>query len=276
MTISRDLTGTPPSAPGPADLHSHVLPGVDDGARDLDEALEMLRIAAADGTRIIAATPHAARCELAQIIEGVGRLNEVATGEELDITIVTGCEVRLNPEEVDRFHNGELATLNGTRYLLVELPFRGEWPPYVDRAVYDLQVADAWPILAHAERYPAVQQDPLILADLIAKGVLIQVNANSLLGELGDTVRDTAEDLLHGRLAHLIASDSHRPQRRPPLLRGAIEHAAAVTSADYAAWMVETSVAVVNGDPITLPEPDLNLPRRARWLGRRWRRLSRD
>jgi protein-tyrosine phosphatase len=249
---------------------------VDDGARDLEEALEMLRIAAADGTRTIAATPHAARCELAQIIAGVNLLNEVAADEGIDITIVTGSEVRLNVDEVDRFRNRELATLNGTPYLLVELPLRGEWLPYVDRAIYDLQVAGAWPILAHAERYPDVQQDPLILTDLIAKGVLIQINANSLLGDLGDTVRDTAEALLRGRLAHLIASDSHRPHRRPPLLRGAIERAAAVTSADYAVWMVEASVAVVNGDQITLPEPDLNLPRRSGWLKRRWRRLSRD
>lgn len=255
------------------DLHSHVLPQVDDGARDPEESLEMLRVAASDGTRVIAATPHASRCGLEEIIAAVDRLNALAAAEGINITVVTGSEVRLNADVPERYRAGQLATLNGTAYLLVELPLRGEWPPYVDQAIYDLQIAGALPILAHAERYPAVQQEPLILTGLIARGVLIQINANSLEGAFGRTARDTAELLIQAHLTHLIASDSHRPDSRPPRIRTAIERAAVLADPEYAGWMVDIAAAVIKGIPIRLPDPDLDLPRSGSWLRRQMNRL---
>ncbi len=269
----RDLVHASRSADQWVDLHSHVLPCVDDGARDPEESLEMLRVAASDGTRVIAATPHASRCCMEQIIEGVDRLNTLAAAEGLDITVVTGSEVRLNADVPERYRAGRLTTLNGTDYLLVELPLRGEWPHYVDQAIYDLQIAGALPVLAHAERYPAVQQQPLILTKLIARGILIQINANSLEGDFGRSARDTAELLLQARLAHLIASDSHRPDSRPPRIGAAIERAAALAGSEYAGWMVDAAAAVVEGTPVSLPDPDLDLPRSGSWLRRQLNRL---
>jgi protein-tyrosine phosphatase len=271
--IQTDRTQLPPRAGRLGDLHSHVLPCVDDGARDPEESLEMLRVAAADGTGVIAATPHASRCGLEQIIEEVNRLNALAAAEGLGITVVTGSEVRLNSDVPERYRAQQLATLNGTDYLLVELPLRGEWPSYVDRAIYDLQLAGALPILAHAERYPAVQQQPSILTSLIARGVLIQVNANSLQGDFGRSARDTAERLLESHLAHLIASDSHRPDSRPPRIRAAIERTEELAGPEYAGWMVEAAAAVIKGIPITLPDP--GLPRGDSWLRRTLNRLPR-
>ena len=261
---------------GWVDLHSHVLPRVDDGARDARESLEMLRVAAADGTRVIAATPHASRCSREQIIEGVERLNALATAEGIEITVVAGSEVRLNADVPEWYRAGQLATLNNTDYLLVELPLRGEWPSYVDQAIYDLQLAGALPVLAHAERYPAVQEQVSILTGLIARGVLIQINANSLRDDFGRSARDTAEILIQARFAHLIASDSHRADSRPPRVRAAIERAAELADAEYAGWMADAAAAVVRGAAITLPEPDpsIDRPRSSSWLRRRLKRLS--
>lgn len=269
------ITHLPPRADGLVDLHSHVLPGVDDGARDPAESLEMLRVAAADGTRIIAATPHASRADREQIVAGVERLNALAAAEGLDITVVTGSEVRLNADVPERYRAGRLATLNNTAYILVELPLRGEWPSYVDQAIYDLQLAGALPVLAHAERYPAVQEQPLILTNLIVRGVLIQINANSLAGDFGRSARDTAEILIQGHLAHLIVSDSHRPDSRPPRIRAAIEQAAVLASPDYAGWMADAAAAIIEGAPITLPDPNpaIAVQRGGSWLRRQLKRL---
>lgn len=272
----RDLVHSLRSADRWVDLHSHVLPQVDDGARNPEESLEMLRVAASDGTRVIAATPHASRCSLEEIIEGVDRLNALAAAEGLDITVVTGSEVRLNIDVPERYRARRLATLNSTDYLLVELPLRGEWPPYVEQAICDLQIAGALPILAHAERYPAVQQQPSILTNLIARGVLIQVNANSLDGHFGRAARDTAELLLQTHLAHLIASDSHRPDSRPPRIGAAIERAMVLAGSEHASWMVNAASAVVSGNPLSLPDPNFDLPQSGSWLRRQLNRLPRS
>ncbi len=272
--MTHDGSASALARPSPlVDLHSHVLPYVDDGARDHDEAVEMLRIAAQDGTQIIAATPHAADCQPQQIVEGVRQLNGLAAAEGLAITVVTGSEVQLAADLIDRYHNKQLVTLNGTSYLLLELPLQGEWSRFLRGVIYDLQVADALPILAHAERYPVIQAHPRLLSDLVTTGVLIQVNADSLLGRQGKSARKSAELLIRSHLAHIIASDAHDVTNRPPRLRAAMERAAVIAGHDYADWLRETSLAVVQGTPVILPES--LLPEHGMWFGRLITRLTR-
>lgn len=248
-------------APGPSrwsgliDLHCHVLPGLDDGARDLDEAMRMLRIAGANGIQTVVATPHADRCRRDRIEVEVQRLNRYAREAGVGVAIFPGSEVRLAADLPARQRAGQLATLNSTPYLLLELSLRGSWPPYLRQVVYELQVAQIWPVLAHAERYPAVQRDPGILADLIVGGLLVQINADSLLGAAGRHARRTAESLVRGRLAHVIATDAHNADSRPPRLQAALEHASALAGAEYVRWMVATSAAIARGDPVSAPDP---------------------
>ncbi len=253
------------SSPVPqVDLHAHLLPGVDDGAADESQALSMLERAAADGTRIIAATPHADGCRPEAIIEGVRRLNALAERARLPIEVVPGCEYRLDAELVGRYRAGQLVTLNGTRYLLVELVSWVEWPPYFAQAVYELQLAGLTPVLAHPERYPPVQRRPELLAESARAGVVIQVNAGSLLGQHGKAARRAAETLVRARLAHLIASDAHDPQDRPPAVASALRRVGELAGEDYAAWVRQAAAAVVRGEAVRLPEPELP-ERSARW-----------
>jgi protein-tyrosine phosphatase len=237
------------------DIHSHVLPGIDDGARDLETALALLAAAAADGTRTIVATPHSAACDGLNLPERVDALRAAAGAAGLDITVLAGSEVRFSSDLAERFAAGRLVTLNGTAYVLLELPLQGELSPYLQRAFFDLQVAGALPILAHVERYPAVQRDPAVLLDLARQGVLLQVNADSLTGGAGRRAREAAEHLARLRLVHVVASDAHDLRGRPPVLRPAYERLARVTSPEYAAWVEQTPLQIVRGEVVTAPEP---------------------
>lgn len=254
------------------DIHSHVLPGLDDGARDTGEALAMLRVAAQDAIDVICATPHDSRCSPAEVVEGVERLNALAASEGVPVKVVPGSEVRIAADICDRHRNNELVTLNGTAYILLELWLLGEWPRYLKTAIYDLQVAGLRPILAHAERYPAVQRDPRILLDLVSAGVVIQVNASSLVESKGSNIRETAETLVHHRIAHVIASDAHRPNGRSPALRAACERAAMLTDSKHVRGMCETASTILSGAPVTLPDPIV--PAQRSRIERMWHQLS--
>jgi protein-tyrosine phosphatase len=249
------MTGPDDTVQPLVDLHTHVLSGVDDGAASRDESREMLRIAAADGTRLIVATPHTGRVERDRILQHVAALNDLARADGIDITVRPGSEARLTPELVRAFADGQVVTLNQTAYLLVELPLGGPWPPNVTRAVFDLQLAGAWPVLAHAERYQALQRDPELLVELVRAGVVVQVNADSLLGRQGARARRAAEELVRSRLAHVVASDAHDARLRPPTLSGALQRVAELAGEAEARQMRQRAAAIVAGQALSLPDP---------------------
>jgi len=244
-----------PNDAGRVDLHSHVLPGVDDGARTVGDSLAMLRAAAADGTTTIVATPHASRVTGSQVMLAVEQLNAAATIEELPISVVSGSEVRFDADLVERHRRGELITIGRTPYLLLELSLRAEWSPFLTRNVFDLQMAGLWPILAHAERYPAIQRDPTKLIELVEAGMLVQVNADALSGTAGRSARRTAEQLLSRHLVHVIASDSHDLEARPPLLAAAYRRIGDLVDRDYAALLAAVPHTVIAGATVKVPEP---------------------
>jgi protein-tyrosine phosphatase len=239
------------------DLHCHLIPGVDDGAHDEAESLRMMQVALADGIGTIAATPHAHRCPAGRVPEKVARLNEIARENGLGLRIVPGIEVRYDPNLFQRFEAGEFLTLNDTRYLLLELYLSGSWPKRVMETIAELHEAGVWPILAHAERYEDVQRDPTILLDVIAAGVPVQLNADSLAGRPERGAREAAEYLVSNRMAHLIASDAHNSRWRPPLLHAAFERVADLAGEEYAHTMIANAIAIVAGEPISLPRPDV-------------------
>ena len=254
------------------DIHSHILPGVDDGAASDEEALEMLRLAELDGIDRIVATPHVppkpgTTLAPEQILERVDALNTLVTQNGIPIEVLAGSEIRFEPDIVDALQRGEMLTLNGSPYVLVELPLFGDWPVHLRSTIFDLQMAGYLPILAHVERYPAVQRDPKLLDDLIGTGVLMQVNADSIGGGDGDRSRATARRLLTARMVHLVASDAHSPRTRVPRIASAYARATELVDAAYVEWMKHASDAVINGEPILLPEPRLTSSTR------RWSRL---
>jgi protein-tyrosine phosphatase len=235
------------------DLHSHVLPGVDDGVKTIADSLELLRSAHHDGIESIAATPHVredypttAREMEIRLAEVSGAAREAAIpvevlpGGELDLAFAA----RLDDDELRRFGLGGNPSL-----LMLEFPYLG-WPARLRDLVFDLQLRGFRIVLAHPERNADVQFDPERLRPLVAGGVVVQLTAAALDGRLGGAPRAAARRLLDARLAHLVASDAHAPDVRSVGLS-----VAAATLADerLALWLTqEVPEALLEGRP--LPE----------------------
>jgi protein-tyrosine phosphatase len=233
------------------DLHSHILPGVDDGPATIEESLEIARRAAADGVRVIAATPHV-RDDYPTSAETMERLvGEVrAAIHEADIPIDVrpGGEIaidwldRLSDDDVGRFGLG-----GSPRYLLVEFPYSG-WPLSLHEWVFRLVTREITPVIAHPERNADVQRNPEELRPLVDAGALVQITAASVDGRIGRSSRAAAAELLDRGLAHLLASDAHTADVREAGLAGAVD---ALEDPDLARWLtLEVPMAIVTDAPV--------------------------
>ena len=251
------------------DIHTHILPGVDDGAGNLDEALAMARLAVADGVAQLVATPHSAwgAATEANVREGVRALQAALDEAGIPLHLATGVEFWLTPEVVAQQQAGRAFPINGGRYMLIELPPH-QIPAYAEQSIFALQLAGVTPVLAHPERYSALEGNLKPMYDLVSRGVLGQVTAGSLLGEFGPQAKQMAEIMLTHRLAHVIASDAHSSRGRPPVLSAAAKRAAQLVGEEQG-WAMVTTVpeSIVAGRALEIPEP---LPYRPKWHWLPW------
>ena len=199
------------------DIHCHILPGIDDGAKTIDASIEMAEIAVQNGVKKIIATPH--------YIEGVGYtdkehnqlvldgLKRELTIRGIELEIFLGNEVYVSTDIVKLLEAGEISTLNNSRYILMELSML-DMPIYLENIIYNLKIKGINTILAHPERYAKVIEDPNIVYQLVNKGVYMQLNLPSLLGFYGEKVKTTAEILLRHNMIHFVGTDIHSPSRR--------------------------------------------------------------
>jgi protein-tyrosine phosphatase len=240
------------------DLHSHVLPGLDDGAEDLDEALMLCRAAAEDGITVLAATPHVRddypttpdqmEDALAQVREAAGDLLRIVPGGEIDL-----AQLDRPLEELRRF-----ALAGNPRYLLVETPYAG-WPLDLADRLFRLRAQGIDAVLAHPERNHQVQARPELLEPIVDGGTLVQLTAASVDGRVGKAAQACASTLLERGLAHLMASDAHGPQVRAI---GMSTAAAKLGDAALARWLtVEVPGAIVANEALP-PRPQSGRPRR--------------
>lgn len=194
------------------DLHNHILPGVDDGARSVDDSRAMARALLAQGVSVVCATPHttdwAHAGDAAQIRERVADLSEELTAGGIELRLLAGAEAHLSPSLAQDVAAGTIPTLNDSGYLLLEFPY-DFLPAYYERIVFELQVAGTRVIIAHPERIAPLAEDPNLLYRLVNRGCLAQLTAMSLAGGFGPRPRDVSELLIEHRLVHLIASDAH-------------------------------------------------------------------
>lgn len=258
------------------DLHTHILPGLDDGARDMDTALAMLRLAQGGGTTALFATPHAVEGEWlpewADIVARCAELRQAAQAAGLSISIYPGAEVAMTWEILDRVPEPGPYCLNGGRYMLVELPAT-HIPEYADDFFFTLQARGITPIVAHPERHPDIGRRPEILQEWLRRGLLAQLNAPSLTGRMGGRVQKVAARLVAGGLVHFLGSDAHGVHARRPLLQGAADRIAAVADAGAVQLLtVANPTAILAGQDVA-PLPASAAPvRHGGWLARlrRW------
>jgi len=192
------------------DIHTHILPDIDDGAASVDVSIDMLDAARAMGVTIIVATPHLTEPLTAEYDADVHRafLEIESHARERAITLLRGFEIRLTPDLPARLRAGEPVTLGGSDTVLVDLPFI-DWPHFADETLFNVQASGYQVILAHPERYPRIQEDPKAGLELVNRGIALQVNISSLAGIFGRTAQRAAEALLELGAVHLVASDAH-------------------------------------------------------------------
>ena len=252
------------------DLHAHILPAVDDGAANLEDALAMVRLAAADGVRTMVATPHSGDWQppLSAVVvrSRVAQLQAALDREGVAVSVVMGMEVYLDPDTAWRAVQGSALCLGETNYLLVELPLH-EYPAYTEQVLFELQARGFRPILAHPERNAVLAREPARLAPLVERGILAQVTAGSLAGRFGHHVLAAAELLVEHRLVHVIASDAHGVGSRSPVMSVGVVAAAALVGAERARAMVTTTPAAILAGQAVVTEPPAPLTTRRRsWL----------
>lgn len=225
------------------DLHCHLLPAIDDGAIDLPMSLEMARIAAADGIRTVACTPHIYPGVYENTATGIGAAI-AALQNELDrqgipLQLVAGADVHLDPGLLDGLRSGRVPTLAGSRYLLLEPPHHVA-PPRFEEAVFELKAAGYVPVITHPERLTWVETHYDLFTRMSQRGAWMQITAGALTGRFGRRVQYWGERFVAEGHAMLLATDAHHPQRRPPLLAEAREAAAALVGSDEATHLVVT------------------------------------
>jgi protein-tyrosine phosphatase len=251
------------------DLHSHILPGVDDGPPTLSGSLELARTAVAAGTGQIVATPHINEDHFISPLEvpaAVSALGERLAAARIDLVVRAGGEIAM-PRLLD-LQDDELDSLGlgGGPYLLLESPFGiavGAFEPLV----HDVLRRGHRVLLAHPERSPAFQRDPERLTALMRSGVLVQITAGSITGSFGERVRRFTAQLLREDLVHVVASDAHNHDKRPPGLNDAVKAAEHDVPgiADRTAWFTQdVPTAILAGEAIPPSEP-LPTAKRAGW-----------
>jgi protein-tyrosine phosphatase len=252
------------------DLHCHILPGIDDGARTVGDSREMARLAARDGVTVVVATPHVRHdypTTADEMERAVAYLNRDFAEERIEVLVHHGAEIdleRLGVLSDNELHRLSLAQTG--RYVLVEIPLAG-WPLYLERRIFELRSAKVTPLLAHPERNREVQQNTALVAAAARVGALIQVTAASLDGRLGREVRRTCERLLELDLVHVLASDAHAPAIRAAGLSAA---ATRLHDDGLARFLtLEVPAAIIAGDDV--PESRGVRRGRRRRLGRWWR-----
>ncbi|MCK8603381.1 tyrosine-protein phosphatase [Desulfoferrobacter suflitae] len=242
------------------DLHSHILPGLDDGAADWRESLAMARSAADDGIRGMVCTPHwmigVYDNTRPIVFEQVAALRRKLQNHGIPLTLYPGSELRLDASLLQRIRRREILTVNdGGRYALIELP-EAIMSERLEMFLWDMIVHGITPVIAHPERNAFVQQHPEKLANWIRMGIMTQITAASLLGLFGSRTLEFTRMMLEHRLVHIMATDSHGLHTRPPILSRAAERLEEIVGKDEAQRMtMVTPHRIVSGQPFSVASP---------------------
>lgn len=260
------------------DLHCHLLPGIDDGAPDLEVALAMARCAVDDGIQVLACTPHIYPGLYENDRSGI-EAAVIALQAELDqqgipLRLVSGADVHLAPDLIARLRAQEVPTLAGSRYLLLEPPHHVA-PPRLEESVFQLMAAGFVPVITHPERLSWIETHYEIMCRLSHAGAWMQITAGSVTGRFGRRPKYWAERMLDEGRVDILATDAHHIHKRAPLLAEAREAAATRVGSDEAWHMVRTRPQGIIDDsaPMALPSRPVRAPVSSRRKSL-WQRLA--
>jgi protein-tyrosine phosphatase len=245
---------------GMIDIHSHILPGLDDGAKDMDEAIRMCSIAADDGIAQVVATPHHLNGTYYNpkntVADAVASLNEALRKHNVNVTVLPGSDVHLGTDLLDEVKAERIMTINnGGKFMLLELPSFFV-PQHVREQVFRLKLIGVTSIITHPERNKTAMEEPDFLYDLVLAGALLQVTAGSITGDFGGAVADRAHRLIGSGMAHIVATDAHNSSSRPPGLSKAFKILSNIVEPDEARMTVfDRPAAIIAGEMPLINRP---------------------
>ncbi|MGE7647263.1 tyrosine-protein phosphatase [Peribacillus frigoritolerans] len=250
------------------DIHCHILPGVDDGATDIKESLNMARKAVEAGITHIFATPHHLNEKYVNvkndIIDRVVRLNESFQLENIPLTIHHGQEVRIHREIFTSLEKEEILTLDdkGT-YILLELP-SGRVPTYTQEVIYELLLKGITPIVVHPERNKELIENHKLLFEMVQEGALTQLTSGSIIGNFGKSIQSFSKKIIEHNLAHFIATDAHNIGSRGFTLQQAYETITKAYGIQRTFYFKENAEQLLKDQCLTVEKP---VPFKKRILG---------
>ena len=233
------------------DLHCHILPGLDDGAKTIEDSLAMAEDAIADGITHVVATPHANSHYVFEFSRVRAARKELSERLEGRLTLATGCDFHLSPENLKaiRIESAPFC-INQKDYLLVELN-DFSIPPAMDQALHELQLAGLHPIITHPERNGLLRAQPERLRKWVELGCYAQVTAGSLTGVFGPGSQQDAWTWIGNGLIHFVSTDAHNTARRPLKLKFAYDAIAEQFDEGRArALLLENPLAAFEGRPL--------------------------
>lgn len=250
------------------DIHMHILPGLDDGAKTMADSVAMALMAFESGVKGVAATSHGNTKGLTRAAyeQAFAKLKAELEKEKIPLKLYPGMEIFMDHDVMDKLAAGELLTLNQSRYVLAEFDF-GEELWMVNDYLQMLRDAGYLPVIAHAERYAFVQKNPEAVYDWAGQGYVIQVNKGSLLGGFGRRERETAISLLEHKLIHVISSDAHGIRERTPSMHNISRFLGDCVSPKYKELLLhENPRRILAGEEVLAFVPK---PYRRNYIGRR-------
>ena len=208
------------------DIHSHILPGIDDGARTMEDTVKMIEIAVQEGVEAIITTPHykaGMKEELSLKYQQVfDKVSQYITSHQIPLKLYQGNEVYYSESIPELLSKNAVRTLNGTRYVLVEFS-TGMGYLSIQRSLNALLYAGYWPVVAHTERYSALREIKKI-DELIKMGAYIQLNMNAIIGKEGWRTKRFCKKLLKNEMVHVIATDAHGSRHRAPKIKACLKY----------------------------------------------------
>ena len=248
------------------DLHSHILPGLDDGSSSLDMSVKMARIAVADGTTILACTPHITPSiyenSTQDILAATRQLQTKLDELEIPLRLTTGADFHISDTMLTRLRAGSAPTLAATNYFLLE-PSHHVMPPRLMEFCELLSKSDYRPIVTHPERLTWIEQKYDVIRALGRSGAAMQITAGSLTGEFGKRPQYWSERMLDENLVDIIASDAHDVHRRPPGLSRARDRIIERSGQEVATRLVLTNpIRILRNEPLADKQTEASVPPR--------------
>lgn len=249
------------------DIHSHLLPGIDDGAQTIEESIVLAKQAVLEGVEHMILTPHHYNHQFINhkynVIQAAEELQEIYDKEGIALTVYPAQEIRIKETLLDDilYQDDYLPLDEGGKYYLIEMPTK-TIPDYALNLVKDMVQNGITPVIAHPERNHVFAKDLKVLRRFIEVGCLGQLTSHSYIGAYGDTLRQISQEMIRQNLVHVIASDAHHITKRPIKLKDAYEQLEKDFDRDTVAYFKQNSRDIINGDNVQVRES-----KRKKWLG---------